>query len=114
MAKTASDARRRVLAAALVVQVAISVVTQAFPTLVPFVKADLRLSLAHVGLCPEFRASGPSWRCCWLAGLLAAVAAAVDKYWLLLGVLVGVAAATPTPAGGSWLCALSRSAVEDP
>jgi len=45
-----AEHRWRIFASALVIQVTISVVTQAFPALAPFAKSDLGLSTAGVGV----------------------------------------------------------------
>lgn len=123
MADVLLSARRwRILGAALLVQVAISVVIQGFPALVPFAKVDLHLTNAGAGVFATVLSVGTmvallpaGWavdavgdRRVLVAGGLAtaalAVAAAVTPtFALLIPVLIvlGFAGATPTPAGST-------------
>ncbi len=114
--------RWRILGAALVVQVTISVVTQGFPALAPFAKSDLALNRAEVGLFATILNVGTmvallpaGWAVDFLGdrrvlvvggiatGVAAAVAALAPQFAILvpLLILIGVAAATPTPAGST-------------
>lgn len=114
--------RWRILGAALLVQVTISVVTQGFPALAPFAKGDLALNRAEVGLFATILNLGTmlallpaGWAVDVLGdrrvlvvgglatGAAAAVAALAPKFVILLPllILVGIAAATPTPAGST-------------
>jgi MFS family permease len=114
--------RWRILSSALLVQVTISIVTQGFPALVPFAKVDLGLSTAEVGLFATILNLGTmiallpaGWAVDVLGerrvllfggictGLLAIAAAFAPQFLVLLPILilVGVAAATPTPAGST-------------
>jgi MFS family permease len=114
--------RWRVLAAALLVQVTISVVTQAFPALAPFARGDLHLNVVEVGLFATILNLGTmlallpaGWavdilgerRVLVAGGLATGVAAAIatlaPQFVVLLPLLivVGIASATPTPAGST-------------
>jgi MFS family permease len=111
-----------ILSSALLVQITISIVTQAFPALAPFAKTDLGLSTAEVGLFATILNLGTMLALMpagWavdvlgekrvllvggvLTGLLATLAAFSPTFMVLLPalVLVGAAAATPTPAGST-------------
>ncbi len=112
--------RWTVLAVALAVQTAISIVAAALAVLLPFVKDEFRLTYAEAGVVVNFSFVG-GFLTIALAGLVvdalgdrfvlvlggllagaAAIAAAVSpNFWVLLLVLVvmGVGVATPTPAG---------------
>jgi len=121
-AAPARQGRRRwwILAAALTVQVTVSIILQGYPALVPFVKRDLHLSLAQAGVFASIPGLGmalgvlaAAWAVdrtgdrhvlTWgglATGLLALLTAFSPTYSLLLvaSIAVGVGAATPTPAG---------------
>ena len=120
---TTSRSRRWwILAAALVVQITVSVVVQGFPALVPFVKPDLHLSVAQAGVFATVPALGTffsllavGWAVDRLGdrtvlvvggistGLLTLAAAYPAGYLVLLLVLgmVGIGSGSPTPAGSS-------------
>ena len=114
--------RWHVLASALLVQTTISVVTQAFPALVPFAETDLGLSPAEVGLFATILNLGTMVALLptgWVVdvigerrvlviggvctGVFAIVAALAPTFmWIVpLLVIVGVATASPTPAGST-------------
>ncbi len=114
--------RWHILSAALLVQVTISIVTQAFPALVPFAKSDLHLTRAEVGIFATILNLGTmiallpaGWavdvigeRRVLIAGgiatgILTVIASLAPGFVILvpLFVLVGVAGATPTPAGST-------------
>lgn len=114
--------RWRVLAAALIVQVTVSVVILSFPTLVPYVRADLGLTRAQVGAFATIQGFGTMFTLLaagWavdavgdrpvlvVGGVVTAaftiVASAVPTFPILLAVLVlvGIGSATQTPAGSS-------------
>jgi L-alanine-DL-glutamate epimerase-like enolase superfamily enzyme/MFS family permease len=114
--------RWRILVSALLVQITISVVTLGFPALAPFAMPDLHLSTAEVGLFATTLNLGTmiallpaGWAVDVLGerrvlvaggiatGLVSGVASFVPHLALLLPVLivVGLAAATPTPAGST-------------
>jgi sugar phosphate permease len=118
----AANFRWHILGSALLVQVTISVVTQAFPALVPFAKGDLGLSTAEVGLFATILSFGTmlallpaGWAVDVLGerrvlvvggictGLVAIAASMAPSFIILIPllILVGVAAATPTPAGST-------------
>lgn len=111
-----------ILAAALVVQVAVSATVLGFPALVPFVRADLHLSVAQAGLFATVPAVGSffvltsvGWtvdrfgdRVVLVAGgvatgVVTALATLAGSFPVLVGLLalVGAGSATPTPAGSS-------------
>ncbi|GAC1342434.1 MAG: MFS transporter [Candidatus Dormibacteria bacterium] len=117
-----AEYRWRILSSALLVQVTISVVTQAFPALAPFAKSDLGLSTAEVGIFATILNLGTfvallpaGWAVDVLGerrvlvvggvvtGLLTLVASLAPRFVVLvpLLILVGLAAATPTPAGST-------------
>ncbi len=108
------------MAAALVVQVTVSLILLGYPAVVPFVKDDLHLTLAQAGVFASIPGLGmllgvmaAGWtvdrtgerRVLTLGGLATGAAAALPvlapSYPLLLAaiVVVGVGGATPTPAG---------------
>ena len=112
--------RWTILAVALAVQTATSLVAAAMPVLLPFVKDEFRLSFAQAGLLANFSFVGGFLTIAlaglavdslgdrfvlvlggMVAGTVAMVAALAPSYWILLGVLVlmGVGIAMPTPAG---------------
>ena len=118
----ASSRRWWILAAAVVVQTTVSIIVQGYPAMVPFVKQDLHLTLAEVGVFASIPGLGMS--CGVLAagwavdrfgdrrvlvyggfatGLIALAALLSPSYEILLFglLLVGVGAATPTPAGST-------------
>jgi MFS family permease len=119
-AERAASQRWTVLALALAVQTAISLVAAAMAVLLPFVKDEFHLTFAQAGVVVNFSFVG-GFLALALAGLavdalgdrfvlvvggiftgLAALAVAVSpNFWVLLGVLVlmGVGVATVTPAG---------------
>jgi sugar phosphate permease len=118
----AAQYRWRILSSALLVQITISIVTQAFPALVPFAKADLGLNTAEVGLFATILSLGTmvallpaGWAVDVIGerrvllvggvctGILAVVASLAPSFALLLPLLIllGVATATPTPAGST-------------
>lgn len=110
-----------VLAAAMIAGTAVSAIGQAYPTLAPYIRADLGLSLAAVGLLNTFTYIGTmlgalpaGWltdrfgsRAMLIAGSLAAAVLAVlvallsrgELSFLPLLVMVGLAVASSTPAG---------------
>ena len=122
---TASDVSRRrwwILAAAVTVQTTVSIIVQGYPAVVPFVKNDLHLTLAEVGVFASIPGLGMAcgvlaagWAvdrfgdrtvllCGGFAtGLIALAALLAPSYGILLFglLLVGVGAATPTPAGST-------------
>ncbi len=114
--------RWRILSAALLVQVIISLVTQAFPALVPFARADLQLSTPEIGLFATILNLGAmvallptGWAVDAMGerrvlvaggiatGAMALVVAIAPTFGVMVPLLivVGAAAATPTPAGSS-------------
>ena len=118
----ASRYRWRILTSALLVQVTISIVTQGLPALAPFAKIDLGLSPAQVGLFATILNLGTmfallpaGWAVDVLGehrvllvggvctGILTIVASLAPSFATLLPllILVGIAAATPTPAGST-------------
>lgn len=118
--------RWRILSAALGVQIAISAITQAFPALVPFAKADLGLTRAQAGLFATVLSVGmfaallpAGWAVDHfgeravllvggvLTGVFALIATLGGSFLELvpLLVLVGIAASTPTPAGSTAIMA---------
>lgn len=110
-----------VLTAAMTAGTAVSLIGQAYPTLAPFIRADLGLSLAAVGLLNTFIYIGTmlgSLPSGWLtdklgsrtvmivgtlvgAGLAVAVAVLVQSQWVFIPLLflVGLVVASATPAG---------------
>ena len=124
--------RWRILIAALLVQVTISIVTLGLPAVAPFAMHDLNLSTAEVGLFATVLNVGTmvalmpaGWAVDVLGerrvlivggvatGVIAACASIVPRLALLLPVLivVGLAAATPTPAGSTAI--MSAFALKD-
>jgi ACS family hexuronate transporter-like MFS transporter len=118
----ATTDRWRVLAAALLVQVTISIVTQAFPALAPFARGELQLNVVEVGLFATILNLGTMFALLpagWAVdvigerrvlvvgglatGVAAAIAATAPQFTVLLPLLivVGIASATPTPAGST-------------
>jgi len=117
-----AEHRWRIFASALVIQVTISVVTQAFPALAPFAKSDLGLSTAGVGVFATILNLGTmlallpaGWAVDVLGerrvlvvgglvtGALAGLVSLAPRFVIVvpLLILVGLAAATPTPAGST-------------
>ena len=118
--RRAPSPRWTVLAVALAVQTAISLVAAAMPVLLPFVKDEFHLTFAQAGLVVNFSFMG-GFLTIALAGLavdslgdrfvlvlgglltggVAMVSALVGNFWILLPVLVlmGAGIAMPTPAG---------------
>lgn len=111
-----------VLAAALTVQITVAVIQQGYPALAPFVKADLHLTLAQAGLFASIAGlgmfvgvMGAGWAVdrsgdrrvlqggALVTGALALLAGLAPTYTVLIltVALVGIGAATPTPAGSS-------------
>ena len=110
-----------VLTAAMTAGTAVSLIGQAYPTLAPFIRADLGLSLAAVGLLNTFIYLGTmlgSLPSGWLtdrlgsrtvmivgtlagAGLAVAVAVLAQSQWIFIPLLflVGLVVASSTPAG---------------
>jgi MFS family permease len=110
-----------ILAAAMIAGTAVSAIGQAYPTLAPYIRADLGLSLAAVGLLNTFTYLGTmlgalpaGWltdrlgsRTMLIAGSLAAALLAVliallshsTMSFVPLLVLVGLVVASSTPAG---------------
>ncbi|GEM82951.1 MFS transporter [Meiothermus hypogaeus] len=110
-----------VLTAAMTAGTAVSLIGQAYPTLAPFIRADLGLSLAAVGLLNTFIYLGTmlgSLPSGWLtdklgsrtvmivgtligAGLAVAVAVLARSQWMFIPLLflVGLVVASATPAG---------------
>ncbi|GIW33710.1 MFS transporter [Meiothermus sp.] len=110
-----------VLTAAMTAGTAVSLIGQAYPTLAPFIRADLGLSLAAVGLLNTFIYIGTmlgSLPSGWLtdklgsrtvmiagtligAGLAVAVAVLARSQWVFIPLLflVGLVVASATPAG---------------
>jgi L-alanine-DL-glutamate epimerase-like enolase superfamily enzyme/MFS family permease len=124
--------RWRILIGALLVQVTISIVTLGLPALAPFAMRDLNLSTAEVGLFATVLNVGTmvallpaGWAVDVLGerrvlvvggiatGVVGALASVVPGLVLLLPVLiiVGLAAATPTPAGSTAI--MSAFALKD-
>ena len=124
--------RWRILIGALLVQVTISIVTLGLPALAPFAMRDLNLSTAEVGLFATVLNVGTmvallpaGWAVDVLGerrvlvvggiatGVVGAIASVVPGLVLLLPVLiiVGLAAATPTPAGSTAI--MSAFALKD-
>lgn len=114
--------RWSILAAALLVQVTISVVTQSFPVLAPFARGNLHMNAAQVGLFATILNLGTmgallpaGWAVDVLGerrvlvaggiatGLATLLAATAPQFIVLLPLLllVGVTSATPTPAGST-------------
>lgn len=119
-AQRAASPRWTVLAVALGVQTAISVVAAAMAVLLPFVKAEFHLTFAEAGVVVNFSFVGGFLAVALaglavdalgdrfvlvlggiLAGVAACAAAISSNFWVLLVLLVvmGVGTATPTPAG---------------
>ncbi len=110
-----------VLTAAMTAGTAVSLIGQAYPTLAPFIRADLGLSLAAVGLLNTFIYIGTmlgSLPSGWLtdklgsrtvmivgtlagAGLAVAIALLAQSQWMFITLLflVGLVVASATPAG---------------
>ncbi|GIW25054.1 MFS transporter [Meiothermus sp.] len=110
-----------VLIAAMTAGTAVSLIGQAYPTLAPFIRADLGLSLAAVGLLNTFIYIGTmlgSLPSGWLtdklgsrtvmivgtlagAGLAIAIALLAQSQWMFIPLLflVGLVIASATPAG---------------
>jgi muconate cycloisomerase len=124
--------RWRILIGALLVQVTISIVTLGLPALAPFAMRDLNLSTAEVGLFATVLNVGTmvallpaGWAVDVLGerrvlvvggiatGVVGALASVMPGLVLLLPVLivVGLAAATPTPAGSTAI--MSAFALKD-
>jgi muconate cycloisomerase len=124
--------RWRILIAALLVQVTISIVTLGLPAVAPFAMHDLNLSTAEVGLFATVLNVGTmvallpaGWAVDVLGerrvlvvggiatGVVGALASVMPGLALLLPVLiiVGLAAATPTPAGSTAI--MSAFALKD-
>jgi MFS family permease len=122
--RVVANRRWWVLAAALVIQITVSIIVQGYPAVVPFVKQDLHLTLAQTGLFASMPGLGMAlgvlaagwavdragdWRVLQLGGLatgLVALAVAFAPTFALLLVAliaVGLGASTPTPAGSSAL-----------
>ncbi|HWF57915.1 MAG TPA: MFS transporter [Candidatus Dormibacteraeota bacterium] len=125
MAATRPGAQRsrwRILGSALLIQLTISIVTQGFPALAPFAKLDLGLTRPEVGIFATVLNLGTmlallpaGWAVDILGdrrvlvaggiatGLVTAVAAFAPSFILLvpLLIIVGLAGATPTPAGST-------------
>ena len=112
--------RWTVLAVALAVQTATSIVAAAMPVLLPFVKDEFHLTFAQAGVVANFSFVGGFLTIALaglavdslgdrfvlvlggiLAGSVAMVVALASSFWLLLGLLVlmGTGIAMPTPAG---------------
>jgi len=117
-----SGRRWWILAAAVTVQTTVSIIVQGYPAVVPFVKADLHLTLAEVGVFASIPGLGMAMGVLaagWAVdhfgdrsvllygglatGLVALAALLSPSYGILLFalVIVGVGAATPTPAGST-------------
>ncbi len=117
-----SGRRWWILAAAVTVQTTVSIIVQGYPAVVPFVKQDLHLTLAEVGVFASIPGLGMAMGVLaagWAVdhfgdrsvllygglatGLLALAALLSPSYGILLFglLLVGVGAATPTPAGST-------------
>ncbi|WP_027877355.1 MFS transporter [Meiothermus cerbereus] len=112
---------RAVLIAAMTAGTAVSLIGQAYPTLAPYIRADLGLSLAAVGLLNTFVYVGTmlgSLPSGWLtdklgsrtvmisgtlagAGVAVAIAVLAQSQWVLVPLLflVGLVVASATPAG---------------
>ncbi len=110
-----------VLTAAMTAGTAVSLIGQAYPTLAPFIRADLGLSLAAVGLLNTFIYIGTmlgSLPSGWLtdklgsrtvmivgtlagAGLAVAIALLAQSQWMFIPLLflVGLVVASATPSG---------------
>jgi MFS family permease len=118
----ASARRWWILAAAVTVQLTVSIIVQGYPAVVPFVKQDLHLTLAEVGVFASIPGLGMAlgvlaagWAVdhfgdrsvllygCFATGVVALAALLSPSYGILLFglLLVGVGAATPTPAGST-------------
>lgn len=118
----AQQYRWRILGSALLIQVTISIVTQAFPALAPFAKGDLGLSRPEIGIFATILNLGTmiallpaGWAVDVLgerrvlvaggiaAGLVTAVTALAPSFavFLPLLIIIGLAGATPTPAGST-------------
>jgi len=117
-----------VLTAAMTAGTAVALIGQAYPTLAPYIRADLGLSLAAVGLLNTFIYTGTllgSLPSGWLtdklgsrtvmlvgtlvgAGLAVAIALFAQSQWMFIPFLflVGLVVATATPAGSQ---AVARS-----
>jgi MFS family permease len=121
-ADSGSDHRWLILSSALLVQITTSVVTQAFPALAPFAQSDLGLNTAEIGLFATILNLGTmiallpaGWAVDVLGerrvlvvggvvtGALTILASFAPNFAILLPMLivVGIAAATPTPAGST-------------
>ncbi|MHB8537525.1 MAG: MFS transporter [Candidatus Dormibacteria bacterium] len=117
-----SSRRWWILAAAVTVQTTVSIIVQGYPAVVPFVKQDLHLTLAEVGVFASIPGIGMAMGVLaagWAVdhfgdrsvllygglatGLVALAALLSPSYGILLFglVIVGVGAATPTPAGST-------------
>jgi sugar phosphate permease len=118
----AQQYRWRILGSALLIQVTISIVTQGFPALAPFAKGDLGLSRPEIGIFATILNLGTmlallpaGWAVDVLgerrvlvaggiaAGLVTAVTALAPTFavFLPLLIIIGLAGATPTPAGST-------------
>ncbi len=118
----AQQYRWRILGSALLIQVTISIVTQGFPALAPFAKGDLGLSRPEIGIFATILNLGTmiallpaGWAVDVLgerrvlvaggiaAGLVTALTALAPTFavFLPLLIIIGLAGATPTPAGST-------------
>ncbi|MFI5285012.1 MAG: MFS transporter [Candidatus Dormibacteria bacterium] len=118
----AQQYRWRILGSALLIQVTISIVTQGFPALAPFAKGDLGLTRPEIGIFATILNLGTmlallpaGWAVDVLgerrvlvaggiaAGLVTAVTALAPSFavFLPLLIIIGLAGATPTPAGST-------------
>ena len=118
----AQQYRWRILGSALLIQVTISIVTQGFPALAPFAKGDLELTRPEIGIFATILNLGTmlallpaGWAVDVLgerrvlvaggiaAGLVTAVTALAPNFavFLPLLIIIGLAGATPTPAGST-------------
>jgi sugar phosphate permease len=118
----AQQYRWRILGSALLIQVTISIVTQGFPALAPFAKGDLGLSRPEIGIFATILNLGTmiallpaGWAVDVIgerrvlvaggiaAGLVTAVTALAPSFavFLPLLIIIGLAGATPTPAGST-------------
>jgi sugar phosphate permease len=129
---TGREGRWRILAAALAVQTTVSMVTQSFPVLAPFAREGLRLTTPEVGVFATVLSVGTmlallptGWAVDRLGerwvlvgggiatGVMAVVVAGAPGFVSVVPLLIvlGVAAASPTPAGGTAI--ISAFAVRD-
>jgi sugar phosphate permease len=132
---TSADVQRyrwRILGSALLIQLTISIVTQGFPALAPFAKLDLGLTRPEVGIFATVLNVGTmvallpaGWAVDTLGerrvlvaggiatGIVTVVAAFAPSFIMLvpLLIIVGLAGATPTPAGSTAI--ISAFAVRD-